>query len=326
MLLAILTIIVLLQETKSPKIQETAKEAKHEEFKDASFESSGRWYGLCSKNSIISIEDFRRIVQRDPVLSSHFASFDWRKARTGKLSKSISAYVSFRKKGRIFRKETPIILPEGDRYITDGNMFVRTYCCNDFVAAPTLPASAELLSVPTLEGQEEAVSQLPSEIGTIPYLADTSNSPSPDMLSSARQKRSDIDSNTSLQKTITDELSNEIALDTQPIDNDSPYFPPIVFNVPLYNTPFYVPPADFNDFPPASDTPSSSVPNDNPNRTSPNGAGSPIPEPGTLILTGAGVLAGWWIARRIRRKVKLSEQSSELPCKVRLWRKEKFLS
>lgn len=313
-LLAILTIIILLWETKLSKIQEVTKKAKHEDFEDASFESSGQWYGLCSKNAVTSVEDFRRIVQKDQILSSHFAAFDWRRARIGNLLKPISVYVSFRKKGRIFRKETPIILPKGDRYITDGNMFVRTYCCNDFVVAPRLPASGELSSLMIPENQEGIVSKPFSEIEDNPYSADTTDSLPLDMLSSAGQKQLNADSNTRLEKILMTELPSEISSDTETTEliDDILYFLPIPLNVPLYNTPFYFPPDDFTDSPPVSDplnstdlpptshTPNVYVPGDNPNK--PDGGALPVPEPGTIIFTGMGVLTGWWIVRRIRHK------------------------
>ncbi|MBI5741123.1 MAG: PEP-CTERM sorting domain-containing protein [Nitrospirae bacterium] len=111
-------------------------------FQDASFESNGKWYGLCGKNSVHSVEDFRRIVSEDPLLTRHFADFRWENVRTGKLDNAVPAYVNFRKDGLIFRKERPIRLPAGDGYITDGNITLRTHCCNDYVAAPPIQESS----------------------------------------------------------------------------------------------------------------------------------------------------------------------------------------
>jgi hypothetical protein len=106
-----------------------------QEFNDADFECQDRWYGLCGKNSITSIDDFRKTASNDAVLKWHFADFKWEEAHMGRLGKDTLAYVFYRRNGQVFRKKSPIKLPAGDQYITDGKMFVRTYCCNNYVAA-----------------------------------------------------------------------------------------------------------------------------------------------------------------------------------------------
>jgi hypothetical protein len=115
-----------------------------EDLLDADFENQGKWYGLCGKNSIHSIEDFQKTVAEDQALKTHYAGFNWEKASLGNLQKPMLAYVYFRKDGKIFRKEKPIKLPAGDGYITDGNRTVRTYCCNDYVQGPPLAESPDV--------------------------------------------------------------------------------------------------------------------------------------------------------------------------------------
>lgn len=108
---------------------------------DASSEVNGRWYGLCEKNRIRSIKDFRQAVAEDPVLASYYAGFDWANAREEKLDKPVWAYLAYRKNREIRYTTRRIMLPAGDRYITDRIRKVRFYCGNDFVEA--LPARAE---------------------------------------------------------------------------------------------------------------------------------------------------------------------------------------
>ncbi|MEN6374363.1 MAG: PEP-CTERM sorting domain-containing protein [Smithella sp.] len=120
----------------SQKIVAVNKESIQQDFDDSSFEKKGKWYGLCKKNSIHSIEDFKTTVSNDPVLKAHFASFNWQNAQTGKLEKATWAYVHYRKDNTVFRKEAPILLPAGDGYITDGITQIRTQCCNSYAAAP----------------------------------------------------------------------------------------------------------------------------------------------------------------------------------------------
>lgn len=103
---------------------------------DASSEIDGKYYGLCKKNSIRSVEDFRATVSNDPVLAAHFSGFNWDRARLGRQDKPLWTYVSYRN-GEVVRRTTKAVrLPKGDGYITDGAHVVRTYCCNDYVAAP----------------------------------------------------------------------------------------------------------------------------------------------------------------------------------------------
>jgi hypothetical protein len=103
---------------------------------DHQSEVAGKWYGLCAKNVVNSVEDFYRVVHEDPVLAVHFADFDWNNARMGKLENSLWTHIAYRKNDHISTTRKMIILPKGDGYITDGKRWVRTFCCNDYVAAP----------------------------------------------------------------------------------------------------------------------------------------------------------------------------------------------
>jgi hypothetical protein len=110
--------------------------AEIQEPADAGSESAGEYLGLCRKNSINSVQDFRRTVRNDAVLSAHFSGFNWEQAKIGKQDKEIWSFVSYRKGDDIRRTSKPVRLPKGDRYVTDGVTVVRTYCCNDYVVAP----------------------------------------------------------------------------------------------------------------------------------------------------------------------------------------------
>jgi len=122
--------------TKQSQIIKTQKQVI-EEPSDADSEVAGRWYGLCGKNIIHSVNDFQKTVQSDPVLAAHFTDFDWNNATMGKLEHSLWTYVTYRKDGKIATTRKQVILPKGDGYISDGKRQVRTYCCNDYVASST---------------------------------------------------------------------------------------------------------------------------------------------------------------------------------------------
>lgn len=109
--------------------------AEMREPDDHRSEIAGKWYGLCPKDSIHSVDDFRRVVGADPLLAEHFNDFRWDRARMGKLTSGIWTHVTYRKGGRILTTRRVIRLPKGDGYITDGSRWVRTYCGNDYVLA-----------------------------------------------------------------------------------------------------------------------------------------------------------------------------------------------
>ena len=137
-IIAVLAIMALQSETP---VQMYAGLPDEESFDGPSFEKDGKWYGLCDKNSIHSIEDFRQTVMNDSILRNHYADFRWEEAVMKRLEKPTPAYVYFRKDDAIFRKARAIELPAGDEYITDGKTRVRTHCCNDYAEAPPLVAS-----------------------------------------------------------------------------------------------------------------------------------------------------------------------------------------
>ena len=109
---------------------------KMDEPTDASSQVKGKWYGLCAKNSVRSVEDLRRIIQSDPVLATYYADFDWSSAKLEKLQKPASVHLAYRKDDVIRYTTRRINLPGGEHYVTDGNRNIRVFCCNDFVDAP----------------------------------------------------------------------------------------------------------------------------------------------------------------------------------------------
>ncbi len=181
---------------KEPPVQIAKAEIQEP---DASSEIGGKYYGLCSKNSIRTVEDFRRTVQQDVTLSIHFAGFKWETAKLGKLDEPLWTYVSYRKGDTIRLTSKPVRLPEGDGYITDGVRTVRTFCCNDYVLAPAPPPEVSLATpsdpvervdgpprrmdktVERVDGpplqqssgapSEESAGAIPSSLGKVSYFA-----------------------------------------------------------------------------------------------------------------------------------------------------------
>lgn len=156
-------------------------------IEDASSELNGEWKGLCEKNSINSVEDFRIAVQSDPVLLSHFAGFNWEVATIGKQDQETFAYVAHREGGLIMPTSKPIRLPKGDGYITDGVRVARTYCCNDINMEPAAgrpkEESTPVAIMPWAGMPEEWVSSGPfspvDSLGAAPFAVVSSKKFSP---------------------------------------------------------------------------------------------------------------------------------------------------
>ena len=126
------------------------------EPENADSEISGQYYGLCAKNTVHTVEDFYKTVKKDPILTAHFSDFDWSIAKIGKQDEEIWTFVSYRKDAIIKRTSKPVKLPKGDLYITDGSRIVRTYCCNDYIAAPA-PRIVAIVVPNTIEPPIERV-------------------------------------------------------------------------------------------------------------------------------------------------------------------------
>jgi len=129
----------LTEETNSTSTSKAQEEYSTDisDIEDASSEQNGQWRGLCQKRSVYSVEDFRRTVASDPVLSGYFSGFNWEASKIGSLEEETKAIVAHRKGDVIKMTSKPIKLPKGDGYITDGVRTVRTFCCNDINITPS---------------------------------------------------------------------------------------------------------------------------------------------------------------------------------------------
>jgi|GEM_PF-741203 len=130
-----------LQADNTPIPSSKLAKLKIQEPIDASSTIGGKYYGLCPKNSVHSVEDFRKTVENDPTLAKHFSEFNWDNATIGKQESDVWTFVSYRKDNIIKRTSRAVKLPKGDSYITDGRHVVRTFCCNDYVIAPPPPGA-----------------------------------------------------------------------------------------------------------------------------------------------------------------------------------------
>ncbi len=260
--------------------------AEQEDVSDANFERKGKWYGLCAKNSIHSVDDFRKTVSNDPVLKTHYADFRWENAEMGRLDQATLAYVYFRKDDKILLTKKPIRLPAGDEYITDGYTRVRTFCCNNYTVAPPFKDSPDLLAElstnpslyepPVLPVEPSAglpAQQSPEQMSPVsPYSVQLP----PPLEENVLRWREESPFFASISK---ESGYGETTLATQPEDPSAFTSIPQEYGYGGNTT-----------FPQSYPTPTSTIPDDGGGGTDGGGGGpKPIPEAATILLVGVGV-------------------------------------
>jgi hypothetical protein len=99
------------------------------------------------------VRDARELRQQsadDPVVASHYAGFDFRRAKVVVLQQPRLVYLSYRIKDKIFWTKKKVSLRKGETLITDGNIIARTRCANRIsdvaqkAVSPVEPAAAVL--------------------------------------------------------------------------------------------------------------------------------------------------------------------------------------
>jgi len=308
-LLIVSSIIAFRTTTPEPEYAYRALD-ELEAFDDATFERKGTWYGLCAKNSIHSVDDFRRTVANDPVLKTHYADFRWESAKMERLDQAILAYVYYRKDNKIFLAKKPIRLPTGDEYITDGYTRVRTFCCNNYTVAPPFGKSADLLAElsasPSLYEPSALLvepsagppaGQFPEQMSPVsPYAMQLALAPPPEAIVL------DLPEESPFFSIAKEDGYGETTIETQP--GEAPFFS---------STPKeYGYGGGATTFPQSYPTPTSTIPDDGGN----NGGGGgkdgggeakPIPEAATILLVGVGVAVsfiGFFIGNYYTRRCK----------------------
>lgn len=90
-----------------------------------------------------SVGELQRAIAQDPVVAAHYRDFDLSKAHVERLAIARHAYVSFRIGSHIFWTRKPLVLPAGERVITDGTLVARTRCGNQVADRPGATSPVE---------------------------------------------------------------------------------------------------------------------------------------------------------------------------------------
>lgn len=96
----------------------------------------GRWKGLCPHDPDRTLEQLQEVVAHDSVLAEYYADFDFKRAYELSTPGPTRYTVAHRDGKYIAYTSRTVLIPAGDRQVTDGKRVVRLGCCNDIKAAP----------------------------------------------------------------------------------------------------------------------------------------------------------------------------------------------
>ena len=85
--------------------------------------------------------ELRNAVANDAVVRAHYADFKMAGTRVERLEKPQAFYVSYRIGSAIFWTKNQLMLPAGERVLTDGSNMARTRCGNRLSVVPVAPVS-----------------------------------------------------------------------------------------------------------------------------------------------------------------------------------------
>lgn len=90
-----------------------------------------------------SVEALKTAITKDPVVAAHYRDFDLSRARVERLETPRVAHVSYRIGDNVYWTRKPLVLPAGERVITDGTHIARTRCGNQLADTPAVTSTAE---------------------------------------------------------------------------------------------------------------------------------------------------------------------------------------
>src|SRR6478609_7588240 len=83
-----------------------------------------------------SVAELKAAIDADPVVRTHFASFDLSRTRVETLDTPRVAHVSYRVGNNVYWTRKTVILSTGEKVLTDGQHVARTRCGNQVADVP----------------------------------------------------------------------------------------------------------------------------------------------------------------------------------------------
>jgi hypothetical protein len=99
-------------------------------------------------------KELKWVAEHDPIVAAHYAGFDYDHAQVVRLALAQTVYLSYRIGNRIYWTSHRVKLKKGEKLITDGRMTARTRCANRVEEKPQQEASP---AEPTAEKFDQPV-------------------------------------------------------------------------------------------------------------------------------------------------------------------------
>ena len=246
---------------------------------------------------VYSGSELRTAIRDDAVVAAHYRDLDQSRLRTEVVKQDRYVHVSYRKGDQVFWTKNKVLLRQGETIVTDGKTQVRARCGNCISEEPLLPTSESEPDVIELDKLVEAPPSSTPALSKPPIaLVPEPFDPIGSGLGLASPEVGPI------TPLAAGRLGSGLAPPLTALSGDpAPPNPPGT-DLPPFTT-FSDPPPPGGDDPPSLVPPEYFPPLETPPLDVPGPPGDPVPvpEPGTLVLVGGGVLE---IIRRLRSRAR----------------------
>ncbi|HET9407942.1 MAG TPA: PEP-CTERM sorting domain-containing protein [Candidatus Sulfotelmatobacter sp.] len=115
---------------------------------------------------VADIRELKWVAEHDPIVAAHYAGFDYDHARVVRLVLERTAYVSYRIGNHIYWTRRRISLHKGEKLITDGKKTMRARCGN---RVEEVPQQATSSSEPPAEKFEQPAQGTAVQAPPVPF-------------------------------------------------------------------------------------------------------------------------------------------------------------
>jgi len=107
---------------------------------------------------VASPAELHQAADHDPVVANHYSGFDYQRAHVVEVSQPKLVYVSYRRGNKIFWTHKQLSLHVGEKLITDGHITARNRCGNQVSVLPQANTSPQEPTVAELDRPDEVAS------------------------------------------------------------------------------------------------------------------------------------------------------------------------
>lgn len=118
------------------------------------------------------VAELKFVAEHDPIVASHYAGFDYARARLVRVALDRSVFVSYRVGNHVYWTRRRVALKKGETLLTDGKMTARTRCGNRVEETPQQESSK--MEPPAVMFDQPV---MPAEAPAVPFQTSMLNRP-----------------------------------------------------------------------------------------------------------------------------------------------------